>query len=266
MANISGRFIWYELMTTDVAAAKTFYAKVVGWGMEDVPAPGMEYALCIAGRASVAGIMNLPADAKAAGMKPRWTGFVAVDDVDAAARRIKTLGGAVLVGPAEIPDISRFAVFDDEQMAMLGVIKWLRPRPDEPAALRMLRRVGWHELLTNDRERALAFYAKLFGWQKAATEGEYYLFSAAEETIGGIDTKGGEVPAPFWLYYFNVGDIAAAAQRVKAAGGKVLDGPMLWADGRTTLACADPQGAMFALVAKPRGMDVGYFPRGPRAT
>ena len=35
MANSQGRFVWYELMTTDVAAAKAFYAKVVGWGTED---------------------------------------------------------------------------------------------------------------------------------------------------------------------------------------------------------------------------------------
>ena len=30
-----GRFAWYELMTTDVAAARTFYAQVVGWQAED---------------------------------------------------------------------------------------------------------------------------------------------------------------------------------------------------------------------------------------
>ena len=40
-----GRFVWYELMTTDMAAAKAFYAKVVGWGTEDASMPGMAYTL-----------------------------------------------------------------------------------------------------------------------------------------------------------------------------------------------------------------------------
>ena len=32
MSNSHGRFVWYELMTSDVEAAKAFYAEVVGWG------------------------------------------------------------------------------------------------------------------------------------------------------------------------------------------------------------------------------------------
>ena len=32
MVNSHGRFVWYELMTTDTESAKAFYASVVGWG------------------------------------------------------------------------------------------------------------------------------------------------------------------------------------------------------------------------------------------
>jgi predicted enzyme related to lactoylglutathione lyase len=35
MVDSHGRFVWYELMTTDSEAAKAFYAKVVGWGTRD---------------------------------------------------------------------------------------------------------------------------------------------------------------------------------------------------------------------------------------
>jgi predicted enzyme related to lactoylglutathione lyase len=41
VVNSHGRFVWYELMTTDMEAAKAFYAKVVGWGTQDVSMPGM---------------------------------------------------------------------------------------------------------------------------------------------------------------------------------------------------------------------------------
>ena len=262
-----GRFIWYELMTTDMAAAKAFYAKVVGWGTQDVSTPNMDYGLFIAGRASVSGIMTLPEDARDMGAIASWIGYVGVDDVDAAARRVRELGGAVLVPPTDIPGISRFSVFADPQRAALALVKWLRPRKEEPAELSSPRRVGWHELLAADCEKAMAFYGELFGWQEAGSvagaKGTYQLFSAAGQTVGDIVTKPAELAFPFWLYYFNVGNIDAAAKRVKAAGGEVFEGPLERPDGSWSVACTDPQGAMFALVAKRSGT-IGYFERANR--
>jgi predicted enzyme related to lactoylglutathione lyase len=43
--------------------------------------------------------MGLPEDARKMGATPRWMGYVGVNDVDAAADRIKRLGGAVYVPP-----------------------------------------------------------------------------------------------------------------------------------------------------------------------
>lgn len=54
-------------------------------------------------------------------------------------------------------------------------------------------------------------------------------------------------PQPFWLYYFNVDDIDAAAARVTAAGGQVLMGPHEVPGGSWILQALDPQGGMFAL-------------------
>src|SRR5712672_886377 len=81
--NSLGRFVWYELTTTDMAAAKTFYAAVMGWRAHDVSMPGMDYALLVAGKATVAGVMGLPEGAARMGAQPRWMGYVGVDDVDA---------------------------------------------------------------------------------------------------------------------------------------------------------------------------------------
>ena len=91
MVNADGRFVWYELMTTDMEAAKAFYADVVGWGTQDASMPGMPYTLFTAGTASVSGVMDLPEDARKLGMRPGWLGYVGVNDVDAAADRIKRL-------------------------------------------------------------------------------------------------------------------------------------------------------------------------------
>ena len=265
MANVNGRFVWYELMTTDMAAAKSFYTRVVGWGTEDASMPGMAYTLFTVKGASVGGLHDLPEAASRLGERPRWVGHVAVDDVDAAAARVKELGGAVHVAPRDIPNVSRFAVVADPQMAMFILVKWLRPRREGPAEPNTPGRVGWHELLADDCEKAFAFYSDLFGWKNAYTDigpaGKYQLFSVGGETIGGMFAKLPGVQDPFWLYYFTVGDIDAAANRVIAGGGQVLEGPVELPGFGWIVECSDPQGAVFGLEGKRGVSAVGYFER-----
>src|ERR1700684_3673626 len=78
-----GCFVWYELMTTDMAAATGFYAQVVGWGTHALSVPGLPYTLFTAGKAPVSGILDLPAEARRMGARSRWMGYVSVNDVDA---------------------------------------------------------------------------------------------------------------------------------------------------------------------------------------
>ncbi len=263
MANSHGRFVWYELTTTDMDAAKAFYAEVIGWSTRDASMPGMAYTLFTAGEASVSGVTELPDDATTTGAMPRWIGYVGADDVAATANRIKRLGGAVHIPPTDVPNISRFAVVADPQMATFALFKWLTPGQQQPAAPGVPGGVGWHELLATDWAKAFAFYAELFGWQKVAADVDatdtYQLFSAGGQTIGGMFTKPPMVPMPFWLYYFNVADIGAAAERVKAGGGRILEGPVEVSGGRRIARCTDPQGAMFALTATRSDKAIGYF-------
>jgi predicted enzyme related to lactoylglutathione lyase len=265
MVNSHGRFIWYELITTDMEAAKTFYANVVGWGTRDASTPGMAYTLFTVADASVTGLMGLPEDAGKMGAKPCWIGYVGVDDVNATADRIERLGGTVHVPPVDIPGISRFSIGADPQMATFAVFKWLISGREQPAGLETPGHVGWHELLAADREKALAFYGELFGWQRAEADigamGTYQLFSAGGQTIGAMITKPAMVPTPLWLYYFNIGDIDAAAKRVKAGNGQILDSPMEVPGGNWIVQCKDPQGAMFALLGKRKDQAIGYFER-----
>jgi len=253
MVSLHGRFAWYELITTDVAAAKAFYGKVVGWQARDASTPDLAYALFAAGSAAVSGVMELPPDARKMGATPRWMGYVGVDDVDAAVDRIKRLGGAVYVPPTN-SNIGRIAVVADPQTAILAVVEGLAPGPQQPAALEGAGHVGWHELLAADWEKAFAFYSQLFGWQKADAElgptQTYQLFAAGGQTIGGIFTKRPVEPVPYWLFYFNVDDIDAAAARVSEAGGEVFEGPFEVPEGSWIARCIDPQGAIFALQGK----------------
>lgn len=258
-----GRFIWYELMTTDMPAAMTFYTKVVGWGAWDASMPGRPYILFSEGPAPVGGLMNLSEEARAHGVKPGWIGYVGVDDVDATAARIAQLGGAVHAPPMDIAGTSRFAVVADPQSTRFALFKWLNPAQAPRANPDAAGRVGWNELFAADWEAAFAFYAELFGWQKEQAEkdetGTYQLFSAGGHTIGGMRTKPAIAPETFWLYYFNVGDVDAAARRVIAGGGQVVHEASEVRDGRWIVQCMDPQGALFALQGKRRAGPVGFF-------
>ena len=70
-----GRFVWYELMTTDTEAAKAFYGDVVGWKTQDVPMPGMTYTLLSMGDTQIGGLMGLPKEASGWGInQPRRVG------------------------------------------------------------------------------------------------------------------------------------------------------------------------------------------------
>jgi len=269
VADGHGSFVWYELITTDIECAKAFYPRVLGWGTQDVSMPSMAYSLFTLGEASVSGLMGLPAGADKIGTKPRWIGYVAVDDVDVTAALINQLKGAVHVPPTNFYNFSRFAVVADPQAASFGLISWLRPVQLPKAEANVPGSIAWHELLAADREKALAFYGSLFGWQKAEARvgprGTYQFFSAGQQTIGGIVTKPRTVSMPSWVYYFNVGDIDAAVQRVKIGGGQVLEGPIEVPGGSWIIQCLDPQGAIFALVGTRRYKAIVRFaPVAPR--
>jgi len=65
-------------------------------------------------------------------------------------------------------------------------------------------------------------------------------------------TKAADTPAPYWLFYFDVDAIDAAAERVKSAGGQIVVGPNEVPGGGWVVRCLDPQGATFALLATKR--------------
>ena len=65
-------------------------------------------------------------------------------------------------------------------------------------------------------------------------------------------TRPPELPQACWLYYVNVPAIDAAGERILAAGGQVVSGPMEVPGGSWIVQGLDPQGAVFALVAPVR--------------
>jgi predicted enzyme related to lactoylglutathione lyase len=116
---------------------------------------------------------------------------------------------------------------------------------------------SWRELMTTDAAAALKFYGEVFGWQPGEAldmgpAGTYYMFNRPHGMIGGMMNKPPEMASvpPNWQIYFRVADINAAAERVTASGGRIVNGPMEVPGGSWILNGIDPQGAAFALHAR----------------
>jgi predicted enzyme related to lactoylglutathione lyase len=253
MADVKGRFVWYELLTTNPAGAREFYSKVVGWTPKDAEMPGMEYWLFNMGDAMIAGVMDLPEQARSMGAPPFWMGYVAVDDVDASAAAVTAAGGSIRMPAADIPNVGRFAVIADPNGATLSLFRSVNPEQDQTADQAALGRVGWHELFAGNMDADWPFYSGLFGWVKKESmdmgpHGRYDMFGTSDVTLGGMMNKMPEMPFPAWGYYFNVEHINEAAELVKSAGGQVVNGPMEVPGGQWALNGVDPQGVHFSLV------------------
>jgi uncharacterized protein len=257
-----GRFVWHELMTTDLEAAKAFYQKVIGWGTQkwqaknDVTPP--DYTMWMAGERPVGGLMRLPDEAKQMGAPPHWMAYLTTPDVDATVKKAKSLGANVYVEPETIPEVGRFAVMADPQGAVFAVMTPDGPYQPEGDPERL--GFSWHELYTTDWKAADRFYTELFGWapkedmDMGKEMGIYHMFGRDRFTYGGMMNKPREMQAPpSWLHYVLVDSADEAAERGKQAGGKVFQGPMDVPGGDRIAMLLDPQGAAFAVHSKAQG-------------
>jgi uncharacterized protein len=235
-----------------MAGARRFYGSVLGWTAQDAATSKFAYSVFNTGGSPVCGLMELPQEERKMGATPRWLGYVAVDDLDLTVGRLASLGGAVYVPPTET-NIGRIAIVADPQKATFALAQGLKHDLPPLEAVELVGGVIWHELLAGEWRAAFAFYHELFGWQRTQSGSgspvSYQLLSAGDQTIGGMFTKLPFAPIPFWLYYFNVPDIAVATDRVIAGGGRTVQGPNQLPDVGWIAWCVDPQGAMFALQA-----------------
>lgn len=255
---MADKFIWYELLTTDQEGAEAYYKAVVGWNMADAGQPGLRYTILSAGTRGMGGLMALPEEARKAGGKPGWIGYVHVADTDAVAAAIEAAGGTIHRPPDDIPDVGRFAVVADPGGAVFALLTPL-PREAPPAAdPQTPGLVSWHELYSSLGDKAaFDFYSARFGWETMhemdmGPMGTYRIFGADGVQMGGMMNKPESMPASAWGFYVNVDGIDAAAERVRANGGQVLMGPHEVPGGSWIVQCVDPQGANFALVSPTR--------------
>ncbi|MET0250987.1 MAG: VOC family protein [Novosphingobium sp.] len=254
---MAGDYVWYELITPDPQASKTFYGNVVGWTYSGSEHDGY-FHLTTSDGEHAGGMAQLTAEMQARGARPVWLGYIHVTDVDAEVEAIEREGGRVQMPAIDLANVGRIAMVTDPQGAPFYVINPIPPadKPDAKStafSVDAAQHVRWNELSTSDADAAVAFYTGHFGWVQEGDldmgeMGKYRFIHKDGIGLGAIMPKHPEMPASSWSYYIGVADIDLAAKAIEAGGGKIIMGPMEIPGGEFALNGIDPQGASFGLV------------------
>ena len=244
---LPGKFVWADLVTDDVPAARKFYALLFGWTFRDFGG----YAVAANDERPLCGMFQRPrpADQNA---KPRWLGYISVSNVEKATKAVTKAGGKVLAEPQEMPKRGEQAVFADAEGALFGVVKSSSGDPAD-----FLAEPGdwiWVQLLSRDGRKAAEFYRAVGGYtvvENAETNrlSDFILTSEgyARATVRTI-RKDSENVRPTWLPFVRVLNVGESVAKAKQLGGKVLIEPKAEVfDGKVAVV-ADPTGAAIGIM------------------
>jgi len=244
---LPGKFVWADLVTDDLPAARNFYAQLFGWTFRDLGG----YLVAANDDRPLCGMFqrSRPADSNA---KPRWFGYISVADVARAQKAVTRAGGKVLAAPQKMPKRGEQAVFADAEGAIFGVVKSSAGDPQD-----FLADPGdwiWIQLFSRDARHASAFYQNVGGYEvlENTTSNRLSDFILASEgyaraSVKTIPTRE-ETIKPNWLPFVRVGNLAEAVSKAKLLGGKVLieARPEMF-NGKVAVV-ADPTGAAIGLL------------------
>jgi uncharacterized protein len=238
---------WVDIASPNLEASREFYGKLFGWESQ-IGGPEMGgYTVFMKNGKMVAG----GAPTMSPEQPPAWSTYVITADADTTAQKVRDAGGQVIMGPMDVMDIGRMAVFNDTEGAFINV--W-QPGTHKGAELvNEPGSFGWNELETRNVEGAKAFYGKVFGWGADTHDMpggmSYTEWKLDGKSIGGAMDITNMMPAevpPHWLVYFVVEDADAGVAKVQELGGQQISPPMDIEPGRFAIV-RDPQGAAFAL-------------------
>jgi uncharacterized protein len=249
--HIPGALCWFELATTDQAAAKNFYTSLFGWSSNEFPmSPGEVYTTFQLNGKDAAAAYTIRREQQSQGVPPHWMVYIAVDNADTVGSRAAELGGKLLTPAFDVMDLGRMAVIADPAGAVFSV--W-QPKKNKGVGITGENgTVCWADLNTPDPSTARRFYHELLGWNFVEDEKDtsgYLHIKNHEQFIGGVPAASQRDPhtPPHWMIYFQVADCDASTAKAKQQGGEILLPPTdLENVGRFSI-LKDPQGVAFAL-------------------
>ena len=247
----AGTPCWVDLGVSDIPRAIGFYSGVFGWQVEQGAPETGGYAIAHLDGRTVAGIGPKMGPAEAPVF---WTVYLATDDADATAAKIKGAGGQLLMDPMDVMDAGRMAVAADITGAVFGL--WQGGAHTGVGLANAPGALTWNEHFSRDFEGAKAFYAAVFGYEYGDMSSDGFTYATlllGGHEVGGIGAYPADVPASHpaaWGTYFGTADTDSQVAAVTNNGGVVItpaeDSPY----GRSAVV-SDNQGAAFSLISIP---------------
>jgi len=244
---LAGKFVWADLVTDDVPAARKFYGGLFGWTFQTVG----DYTIAANGERPQCGMFERPRP-KDPSARPRWFGYLSVSSVERARSTVLKLGGRVLVSPQKFPKRGEQAIFADPEGALFGVIKSSSGDPQD-----FLADPGdwiWIQLLSHDARKDSEFYSEVGGYnilENTQTNrlSDYVLASEgyARATVRTIPKDRPQVQ-PNWLLFVRVSSVKESIARAGQLGGQVLLEPKAEYLGGRVAVVSDPTGAAIGLL------------------
>lgn len=235
-----GKFVWNELVTSDVATAKSYYGQLFNWTFEQRG----RYTIVSLNDKRIGGILDIKPNTQDRNAA-RWISSLSVSDVDQATSVVLANGGKVHKGPENIDDRGRVSLVSDPQGAQLSLIHREMGDPsDGPIADGSWL---WHELWTNNPNDSVAFYQELAGYTAVEELDSYFILIAEDKWRAGIRNLFNHALKQRWVPVIKVNDITAISVLAKQLGGKVIIEPENLDYSDQVALLADPSGALFMI-------------------
>ncbi len=214
----TGKFVWHDLLTDDVASSRTFYAGVFGWTFET----SGTYTQILNQGNLIGGMMHVrPAvESKAEAV---WLPSMSVADLDKSMRYLKYKNAKVIKGPLEMEERGRGALISDPQGAQLVLLDAKNGDPKD-----VTPQIGdwlWNELWTNTPQKSYSFYKNLGGYDASKIKNNYRLLISKGKWRAGIRDISKEDLKARWVPAIRVSNLEETMTKVKALDGEVLVSP-----------------------------------------
>lgn len=248
---------WVSLMVHDLEASQRFYQALFGWEYQAGPQRLGPYVRALRDGRPVAGLGQIPPGER---RLVAWLPYIATQNADATATRIRDCGGTVAVGPLDFSGGGRLAIAADLHGAPFGL--WQGggrgPLPDADGV------PVWNELVTAEAWPVSMFYVTALGYEVAPDPSvpedvDYLLLRLGDHSVAGVRGVGDALPhdrGAHWLPYFSARDPDATAERARKLGAQVQREPENGWLGRTVW-LSDPEGAPFAVLRPSRPLRRG---------
>lgn len=116
----TGEFVWNELATNNLQAAKDFYSKMFGWEFVDKKMDDLTYTIIKKGDKEFGGIWAIP-EAQQNQIPPHWLTYILVENIEKSLE-IASQNGATILKPVQTAgEMGLFAIIKDPAGAHLAL-------------------------------------------------------------------------------------------------------------------------------------------------